>query len=285
SIDGAAATTEYSAPTVDGEYTVTVTDTDTAGNVKTASTTFTLDTTVAMPTITLDNDSGASATDTITNDEALTFSAVAADVTRVYSIDGAAATTEYSAPTVDGEYTVTVTDTDTAGNVKTASTTFTLDTTATGPIITFESAGTDSVYNSKELGADGTITATIGLPSDAVTNDLISINGEAVRAITAEEIDAGKIILEVVPGAEVSAQITDQAGNISTKGAATAFTTDSAIVTPTVIIEAADANGDSVYNAAELGTDGTVSAIIGVTGSDVGDTLTYTVDGVKTVVT
>ncbi|TWX65028.1 beta strand repeat-containing protein, partial [Colwellia sp. C1TZA3] len=42
---------------------------------------------------------------------------------------------------------------------------------------------------------------------------------------------------------------------------------------------------DSVYNAAELGTDGTVSAIIGVTGSDVGDTLTYTVDGVKTVVT
>ncbi|TWX62468.1 Ig-like domain-containing protein, partial [Colwellia sp. C1TZA3] len=135
SIDGAAATTEYTAPTVDGEYTVTVTDTDIAGNVKTASTTFTLDTTVAMPSITLDNDSGASASDTITNDEALTFSAVAADVTRVYSIDGAAATKEYSAPTVDGEYTVTVTDTDIAGNVKTASTTFTLDTTLAIPTV------------------------------------------------------------------------------------------------------------------------------------------------------
>ncbi|TWX62987.1 Ig-like domain-containing protein, partial [Colwellia sp. C1TZA3] len=135
SIDGAAAATEYSAPTVDGEYTVTVTDTDTAGNVKTASTTFTLDTTLAIPTVGLTTDSGTLNDDVITNDAALSFSEAASDVNRTYSIDGAAATTEYSAPTVDGEYTVTVTDTDIAGNVKTASTTFTLDTTLAIPTV------------------------------------------------------------------------------------------------------------------------------------------------------
>ncbi len=41
------ASASYVAPTVDGSHTVVVTDTDTAGNRKTASFTFTLDTTIS----------------------------------------------------------------------------------------------------------------------------------------------------------------------------------------------------------------------------------------------
>ncbi|TWX62463.1 Ig-like domain-containing protein, partial [Colwellia sp. C1TZA3] len=209
SIDGAAATTEYTAPTVDGGYTVTVTDTDTAGNVKTASTTFTLDTTVAMPSITLDNDSGASASDTITNDEALIFSAAAADVTRVYSIDGAAATTEYSAPTVDGEYTVTVTDTDTAGNVKTASTTFTLDTTVAMPSITLD--------NDSGASASDTITNDEALIFSAAAADVTrvySIDGAAATTEYSAPTVDGEYTVTVTD--------TDTAGNVKT--ASTTFT-------------------------------------------------------------
>lgn len=68
------------------------------------------------------------------------------------------------------------------------------------------------------------------------------------------------------------------------RATATALGADTAIATPAVTIEAADANGDSVYNAEELGTDGTVTATIAVTGSEVGDTLTYTVDDEETTV-
>ena len=62
-----------------------VTDTDTAGNTANASITFTLDNTIATPTVALTNDTGSSNSDFITNDAALTVSAAAADVTRSYS--------------------------------------------------------------------------------------------------------------------------------------------------------------------------------------------------------
>src|SRR5439155_656419 len=109
--------------------TVVVTDTDTAGNTASASLSFTLDTTIATPTVVLSNDSGSSNSDNLTNDAALTVSPVAADVTRLYSVDGGPAAASYTAPSGDGSHTVVVTDTDTAGNTASASLSFTLDTT------------------------------------------------------------------------------------------------------------------------------------------------------------
>ncbi len=115
---------------MDGSHTVVVTDTDTAGNTKSASLTFTLDTTIAQPTVALAHDSGSSPSDLITNDDAaLTVSALDPDATRTFTVDGGTASASYMAPTVDGSHTVVVTDTDTAGNSKSASLTFTLDTT------------------------------------------------------------------------------------------------------------------------------------------------------------
>ncbi|AHF02167.1 hypothetical protein THIAE_00165 [Thiomicrospira aerophila AL3] len=58
---------------------------------------------------------------------------------------------------------------------------------------------------------------------------------------------------------------------------------DATIGTPVITLEAADANGDGIYNAAELGEDGTISATISVAGSEVGDTLTYGVTGGESV--
>lgn len=129
SVDSGAGSAAYTAPTTDGAHTVTVTDTDTAGNTASASITFTLDTTIATPTVALTTNSGSTA-DSITNSAALTVSTAAADVTRTYTVDSGAAGSSYTAPTTAGSHTVTVTDTDTAGNTANASITFTLDTTA-----------------------------------------------------------------------------------------------------------------------------------------------------------
>src|SRR5207237_1175899 len=88
SVDGGPAAATYTAPTTEGSHTVVVTDLDTAGNTASASLTFTLDTTIATPTIALATDSGSSNSDNLTNDAALTVSAAAADVSRSYSVDG-----------------------------------------------------------------------------------------------------------------------------------------------------------------------------------------------------
>ena len=55
---------------MDGSHTVVVTDTDTGRQRKSASLSFTLDTTIAQPTVALANDSGSSPSDKITNDDA-----------------------------------------------------------------------------------------------------------------------------------------------------------------------------------------------------------------------
>src|SRR5207249_10020880 len=135
SVDGGPASSTYTAPAADGSHTVVVTDTDTAGNSASASLTFTLDTTIATPTVAPTHDSGSSASDQITNDSSLNVSAAAADVSRSYSVDGGPISATYTAPAIDGSHTVVVTDTDTAGNSASASLTFTLDTTIATPTI------------------------------------------------------------------------------------------------------------------------------------------------------
>src|SRR6202030_1783915 len=87
-VDGGLASASYTAPTANGAHTVVVTDTDTAGNIATASLSFTLENAIATPTVALAHDTGSSSSDGITKDASLTLSATAADVTRTYSVDG-----------------------------------------------------------------------------------------------------------------------------------------------------------------------------------------------------
>ena len=66
---------ELHRPDADGDHTVVVTDTNTAGNTANASISFTLDNTIATPTVALTSDTGSSSSDNITQDGSLTASA------------------------------------------------------------------------------------------------------------------------------------------------------------------------------------------------------------------
>ena len=131
---GSSYTTESYNPALlsDGDYTVTVTDTDAAGNSTSADISFTLDRTISSASAALTDDAGESPSDHLTNNAAVEFSELDPDASRVFTVDGTEVDsydpdTQFEA---DGSHTVSITDTDTAGNISTASVTFTLDRTA-----------------------------------------------------------------------------------------------------------------------------------------------------------
>jgi VCBS repeat-containing protein len=131
----------------EGSHTVAIEERDTAGNISgTASLTFMLDTiapnTPAAPV--LANDTGASSSDKLTSDPAISYPAPAAGDVLLYKLDaGSFGTTAPAFATdgsADGRHTVTIEERDTAGNIGgTASLTFMLDTIA--PLALAGSAG------------------------------------------------------------------------------------------------------------------------------------------------
>ena len=138
---GSGATVQYSVDSgahwsssfsaVEGTNTVQVRQTDVAGNVSASTSfSFTLDTAAAAPGVTLDTDSGSSASDHVTSVGVLTLSGVESAATVQYSIDnGAHWNSTFSA--VEGANSVQVRQTDVAGNISAATAfSFTLDTTS-----------------------------------------------------------------------------------------------------------------------------------------------------------
>ena len=259
SIDGGPSLASYIAPTADGGHTVVVTDTDTAGNTANASISFTLDRTLATPTVSLTSDTGGSNSDHITKSAALTFSAAAADVTRKFTVDGGVPSASYTAPTTDGAHTVVVTDTDIAGNIANASISFTLDNTIATPTVTLTSdTGTsgDQISNSAAL--------TLSAAAADVTRKFTVDGGVPSASYTAPTANGAHTVVVTD---------TDTAGNTAT--ASISFTLDTTI-TASIAVNAITA--DNVLNAAEAG--GTV-AVTGTVGGDVrsGDIVTLTVNG------
>ena len=97
--------------------------------------TFTLDTTVATPLISLEHDTGASATDGTTSDGTLALGSIESGATVEYSIDGGA-NWKTSLAAVESMNSVQVRQTDLAGNVsKVATLDFTLDTVSPAGIV------------------------------------------------------------------------------------------------------------------------------------------------------
>ncbi|MER0362872.1 Ig-like domain-containing protein [Vibrio vulnificus] len=189
----------------------------------------------------------------------------------------------------DSSFIATVTGVDSAGNPYSASTTstHTVDISVLAPTISIAGdINNDGIYNDEELGEDGTVTATISVAGSEVGDTLTyTVNGaESTITLNQEQIDNG-ITLNVAPNAVVTATLSDEAGNRSETVTETALDADTAIATPSITLEAADANEDGIYNDEELGEDGTVTATISVAGSEVGDTLTYTVNGAESTIT
>lgn len=112
-----------------GTYGVTANVSNQAGLPATpANITLTVDVDApGTPRIFLAQDSGASNSDSLTNDASLTFSPLAQGDSRTITENGTEVAS-YTPPTTSGEYTVTVVDTDAAGNTSQAgSLAFTLD--------------------------------------------------------------------------------------------------------------------------------------------------------------
>ncbi|MGY0200335.1 Ig-like domain-containing protein [Leptothrix sp. BB-3] len=202
---------DYVLPTVNQDYTVTVVDTDTAGNSATATIQFTLDTQIDQPTVSLMFDSGAPL-DKLTNDASLTVGVPQPDfVERTFVVDnvslGAGVDYNLHLPTGDGQHTVVVIDTDTAGNQASSSITFTLDTSADkdAPL---NISGLDTLVNNVEKNA---VTYTVnGLDSDAALT--VTFTDSSNNSVTG---DNGLVNLSTLADGDITVtlSVVDQAGN------------------------------------------------------------------------
>ena len=105
--------------------------------------------------------------------------------------------------------------TDSAGNSTqaTADVTYQVDTQVSVPTITFENAGADNLYSKAEIarGQANTITATVTPPGDAKIGEHLVVNGQD-HVLDAHTLQHG-IQIEVHPGSNVQATMTDEHGN------------------------------------------------------------------------
>ncbi len=263
SIDGGTASTSFDPDALaDGEHTITVIQTDAAGNVSDATEfTFTLDRTIATPTLALTTDTGESATDKITSDGALTVSDKESDATLSYIVDDGTASNTYD-PTAlaDGTHTVKVFQTDTAGNISsTDSITFTLDrTTPDTPTLALTTDTGESATD--KITSDGALTVT-GKESGATLSYIVD-GGEASGTYDPSALADGSHTVKVFQ--------TDAAGNVSSTRSFT-FTLDKTIAIPSLAL-----TSDTGKSATDKITS---NGALTISGKENGATLSYIVDG------
>ena len=160
----------------DGAHTLTVSETDTAGNTGTTALTFTLDRTPPAVGVMLAVDSGFSSTDHITNNAALVGSGDANSIVTVSeggTILGTVATDAsgswaFNPSLPDGTHTLTFSDSDAAGNVGTAILTFTFDTTPPQVSIQLSQATGGSSTSNPALAGSGDANATVTIKEGSV---------------------------------------------------------------------------------------------------------------------
>lgn len=140
------------------------------------------------------------------------------------------------------------------------------------PEITFAEPGADGIYSIAEVGEDGTITANISVPPDTLTGQTLTVNGEDYPVTLA--IRDNGLNIEILPGEQITASLTDRLGNQSPETTATAAIADTeAPAAPMIAFE--PTGDDDIYNAEEVGDDGTITATVTVPdGTEIGDKLT-----------
>jgi RHS repeat-associated protein len=205
--------------TGDGAKAVTVRQTDLAGNVSASSTllNFTLDTTVIAPLVALATDTGISSTDGITSSGVVNVTGLETGATSQYSLNGGTSWRKITGSsftlTGDGAKSVTVRQTDLAGNVSSGSTAlnFTLDTKAP-TVLTVISIGSDASATNITLNGKAEANSTISLYQNVSGSNQQSIgttttNNQGAWSFATSSIAPGNSSIEV--------KAADVAGNLS----------------------------------------------------------------------
>ncbi|NTY79944.1 Ig-like domain-containing protein [Citrobacter werkmanii] len=261
----------------DGDHTIVATVTDLAGNTATSSLTFTVDTTLSVPTIDLADasDSGSLNSDNITNDTtpAFTLGSIDADVTKVQVIINGTAYDAvqsegkwtFTAPVLaDGDYSVSVQVTDDAGNVQTSTAlAVTVDTSVAAPVITLSD---DTGITGDNQTRDTTPGFAIATDNDAVSV-MVSIDGGKPLAATKAADGQWHIDSSALTDGDHSivATVTDLAGNTATSSLA--FTVDTTLSAPT--IDLADVSDSGSSNSDNITSDTTPAFTLGNIDADV----------------
>ncbi|APX94504.1 hypothetical protein BWR19_17050 [Halomonas sp. 1513] len=276
----------------EGAYTVEASVTDGSGNTATASQTGILDITApSAPSVTIADGDGFITDDEIINaqvevviglagtgaeaGDTLTVNGTAIELSQA-NIDAGSVLVPLAAPAEGETLTVSATLTDAAGNTSAAGTaSAVVDTTApNAPSVTI--ADGDGFITEDEI-TDDQVEVRIGLAgTGAEAGDTLTVNGLDI-VLTPADIDAGEVVTFLAaPGnglsLEVSATLTDAAGNTSAAGTANAVVDTIAPNAPSVTI----GTGGAFINADDIDADGNVSVTIGLAGTNAvaGDTLT-----------
>ena len=253
----------------DDSHTIIASETN-GGGTGSASLTFTLDTTAPAVTEALGTDTGSSASDKITSNDALTGGGDANATVTLTEGSTTLGTATANAPGVwtftptglaDGAHTIVAKETDAAGNTGSASLTFTLDTTA--PAVT-EALGTDTgssvsdkITSNDALTGGGDANATVTFTEGSTTLGTTTANAAGVWNFTPTALADGSHT--------IIAKETDTAGN--TGSASLTFTLDT---TAPAVTEALGTDTGS------SGTDKITSNDALTGGGDANATVTFT---------
>ena len=242
---------------VEGKYTLDVRVTDEAGNQRTSTYDFTVDTSVDINSITLTTDTGDSSSDGITNAAQPIFNVTTSDdvVSLTATINGLACTVVKNANgdwtvtspilSVAGDYTLTVTVEDAAGNTTSDTKTITFDNQLSVPTIAFD-AGDDTGYDATDhLTSNNKPKFLISNMDSDVTHAVITLDGVP---ITLTQDGSGN--WSFTPPSALSdgnhkmiLEVQDRAGNTSTQ--TFSFTVDTTLSTPTIDLSSSSDSGDS----------------------------------------
>jgi Ca2+-binding RTX toxin-like protein len=295
--DGGGSWSVDSSVLADDAYTITVVQTDLAGNSSAAGSGIALEIDTVAATIvqsTLTNDSGANTSDGITNNASPTFDGTGAEngaTITMYADDGssnsavgtATATNDSSgtwsitstSPLPEGTYTVTFTQTDIAGNVSTVGTAFDLVVDMTDPAdIAVSTMSTDSGINTGDgITNDDTPTLS-GSGAEAGASVVVTLDDgssqTALDAVTADGSGNWSVTSTTLSDESysVTAVQTDTAGNSSVASTPFALVVDTASTTPGITGIQSDSvgagsdgsNSDGITNAKPPVFDGTAEA-------------------------
>src|SRR5712671_2774191 len=268
-----------------GSNSLTAKVSDLAGNPATSSAViYTLSTTGPTLTENLAFDTGSSATDHITANDALSGTGLANTVVH-FTLDGSPVATTVTANAqgawsftpsglADGPHTIVASQTDTFGNTGTASLSFTLDTTA--PVVAITSPGgptnqaTQTITGTADV-ADAGATVTILDGTTAVGSAIVQGNGSWSSSVT---LNSGSNSL--------TAKVSDLAGNTATSSAVIyTLSTTGPTVTENLAFDTGSSATDHISSNDALSGTGLANTVVHFTidGSPVATTVTATAQG------